>query len=219
MKPSIHGLPPEEIERLKHQILGSSDIKARQYTQWATSFANTAAKLSQGWSSCPERVTVFWLRLHGVLTELTVHYAPQPWQAMTPELTAQYPDAAEILRRSHLVYQAALAVKDCLTEDEILYADLRRQTECHILQNGYELRLESKRGKNKLKDTYTVAALGKSFKVDELDTRIRAFLRPYLQRSRNGEFDASVDMAKKVAIAASRIVAAMKYVEEFRYTT
>ena len=69
------------------------------------------------------------------------------------------------------------AARAALDEDERLWLHYRRDTECHVWQESYELQLG---GKGRLKEERKFSLLGgKTLHVDEIDRRLRALLRQY----------------------------------------
>jgi hypothetical protein len=134
--------------------------------------------------------TVFWIRLHGVLTEVGDSY--------------EYVCNLGSRDRDVLAVRDAIrALRAALDEDECLWVHYRRDTECHVWQDTYELGVGRRGG---LREERRFALLGgKTLHVDEIDQRLRALLRSYDVN----EPAMAVAFAKKLQTRIAMVLSAM----------
>lgn len=192
-------LSADEKERLKSAIYERSEIRAKQALQWVQELNRTAGELtSRGTAAGVDTTTVFWIRLHGVLVEVGGSY----------EYTCKLADdcgasSAKLAIDSRVVRDAIRSMRDSMNEDELLWVHYRRDTECHVWQESYELG----RKKNGLKETRKFELLGgKELHVDDIDERARALLRKHGVN----EPAMAVHFAKLIAPHAGHVLEAMR---------
>lgn len=159
-----HQLSVNDTQRLTSAIVERGDIRAQLALQWVQTLERAARQLaSAGGVMAVDTQTVFWIRLHGVLTEVG------GW----------FDDVYDLGSRDRHVLATRGALHDlraALDEDERLWLHYRRDTECHVWQESYELQLG---GKGKLKEQRMFPLLGRTLHVDEIDRRLRALLRQH----------------------------------------
>lgn len=197
------GLTIEQRRRVLDDIVknGGETVAAQQH-QWVVDFSRiTETVIREGESASV--LPLFWIRLHGVLTEL-----PDQLAAKLDTINriigpgCSLPQDVMAVERSH---RACVMVRGALDEDELIYADYRRQVEVHVCQRGYRLGVNKGNCATGLRETYTVASLRKKHSVDELDRRIVALLRRY----RVNEQALGVAIARKVEASVASLLAAM----------
>jgi len=159
--------------RLKKAISERSEIRAKQVLQWVQDLSRVAGELStRDTAAGVDTRSVFWIRLHGVLVEVGENYEDGCRFMKEYGLETSW-----IARQTQAVRDAITGTRDALDEDERLWVHYRRDTECHVWQESYELGLRKKSGT--LKETRMFALLGKELNVDEIDKRARGLLRKH----------------------------------------
>ncbi|MGE0396461.1 MAG: hypothetical protein AB7T06_07065 [Kofleriaceae bacterium] len=107
-----------------------------------------------------------------------------------------------LARDSHVVRDALHAVRDSMSEDERMWLHYRRDVECHVWQDAYEL---NRRG-NGLKEKRRFALLsGQEMHIDEIAKRSSALMRKY----NVDEPAMAVHFAKLVAPHVARVLLAL----------
>lgn len=168
----MNPLSATDEQRLKTAIYNRSDDHAHQALQWVQELARVTREVSaQGSAAHADTRTVFWIRLLGVLVEVGDFY----------EYTVKLADdcgagATRLATDARVVRDAIRAVRDSMDEDERLWLHYRRDVECHVWQQSYEL----SRKKNGLKEKRGFALLGgKELTVDDFDQRSTALFRKH----------------------------------------
>jgi hypothetical protein len=119
--------------------------------------------------------SLFWIRLHGVLADLrkstretlaVFNVAPADWKVGRSELD-----------RPVLVFRAIEAIRTTFSEDELIYADYRRQDEAHPVQSAYDVRWSEKKKEAVLTNRIVTLDDDRQHKtVDEMDAAKTAVL-------------------------------------------
>lgn len=155
-------LSTNDRQRLVTAITERAETRARLALQWVQILNRAVTRLTAaGGMEAVDTQTVFWIRLHGVLTEVG------DWFEHTFSLGIRDRDIIA-------VRDAIRDLRAALDEDELLWVHYRRDTECHVWQESYELQ---RGGKGNLKEERKFALLGKTLHVDEIGRRLRALLR------------------------------------------
>jgi len=156
--------------------------------------------------------TVFWIRLHAVLTELPRHFST--WELVGSDVP---PRRAALFQAEKAVHDACMAIHAALNETELMWVALARHTEAHITQEGFSYGLEdagTKKKKRKVLRTSTrLSTLGKHHSVDEITARTQALLAEH-----GGDQTAlTLALAAKVAPLIEALLHAMRaYLEELK---
>jgi len=108
--------------------------------QWVRVFASVTKELADGTAQPAGLfVSVFWIRLYGVLTELReTHRTSAELRALVRDGGADHP----WLAAADDVFAACTAMHDALSDDELVYAAFARQVHAHVYQTGFELDIE-----------------------------------------------------------------------------
>ena len=163
-------LSEEDRQRLLQDIDQWCRIKAKLPLDWVRRLVELAEHLANPSASVQwHEANMFWIKLYGVLDELTAYYK----NGMA--LTESVPHISHIKEDLAPVYHRCLSVRQALSEDELLYAEYRRHTIAHIWQEGYSLKV-AKKG---LADKRKSALLGKFLGKEDIVLRLRAFVRGY----------------------------------------
>jgi hypothetical protein len=160
-----HQYSTSDRERLVTAIADRGDTRAQRALGCVQILNRTASQLASlpAAAAAVDTQSVFWIRLHGVLTEVGDSYEHMCNLGSRDRDVLAVRDAIRDLRGS-------------LDEDELLWVHYRRDTECHVWQESYELQ----GAKGRLKDERKFALLGgKTLQVDEIDRRLRAMVRKY----------------------------------------
>jgi len=173
------------------------DTKLR--LQWVENFEYVTRELAQP-RAVPEWASfgIFWIRLHGVLVDIRETF--DRWARLP---VAEFPTSP--LCQAQNIHRLILAVRDSLTEDEVIWADYRRQTEAHVRQSGYRLNRKKKGTDVQVHDTYEVKALKKTYDVDDLDDRLGRVFRRHMN-----ERKLAIDFAKRIQAPAMDLAKAFR---------
>jgi hypothetical protein len=77
----------------------------------------------------------FWIRLFGAITELRDAFTKTA--QITDELTARGDTVAPVLASEKRIHTACEALRDALTEQELMFVALARHTSAHVTQKGF----------------------------------------------------------------------------------
>jgi len=195
----MNPLSVPDTQRLKDAIYDRSEIRAQQAFQWVRELVRVSSTVAtQGAAAGADTITVFWVRLFGVLSEVGESYE------YVCKLADHCGASDEPLARDARVVRDALrAMRDSMDEDELIWLHYRRDCECHVWQESYAL----SRKKNGLKEKRVFGLLGdKELTVDEFDKRASAMLRKHGR----SEAALAVHFAKLVAPHAARVFDAIR---------
>jgi len=112
------------------------------------------------------------------------------------------PPTSAVGRAVLTVRDALRAVRAALDEDDCIWLHYRRDTECHVFQDAYDLSVRN--GKSKEQRRFEL--IEKTISVDEFDKRARAFLRKY----NVNEPAIAVAFAKRLAPSIDAVLVAME---------
>lgn len=193
----INALPAEK-RRVALDIAKRGDDNAHQEWIWVQELASLVESLTSGGSPSWLVVKLFWVRLHGVVTELReMHERGAALAAtMTPEEIQK-----NYLKYILPIHQACCDILRALDEKEVVLVDYFRHRSCHLRQHSYALKLHKN---NNVGDARAINHLGKSFSIEEID-RFRADL---LARH-GGIIGLGVHIAHKVQAPVARLYEAL----------
>jgi hypothetical protein len=157
-----------------NESLPQFDMNARLVRQWVENLAQVVEILArEGDRAEWTNVAVFWVRLHGLLSELRSQYTGfLRLLKIDPVSQAAQPDS--LLAHMLSVSRCIEPVRHAFNDDELIYGDYRRHTECHPTQASYGVRMTKSR---KVNDRHGVPSLdGREFTVNELTAAIRRVL-------------------------------------------
>lgn len=165
--------PPQAVLDALNARRDWARVHPAQMLQWVQDFAHTIARMGTNDSTDESAlITVFWLRLYGVLVDLSGHAYVQIGKSIpgTPTPGTDW----DILM--HWIGSLE-AVKNSLTENELLWAEYRRHVEAHVLQSAFEVQVDKR--KLAAKETYNSKCTGTSYDVYDLDRRLENVLSRY----------------------------------------
>lgn len=138
---------------------------------------------------------LFWIRLFGVVDELGGGYAERVRMCGT-----EPPTEGTLHWWLVNLHDAAASILSRLSESETIVIDWLRQRSAHVNQRGFGLQM--KKDKTTVKEQRFVAALGRSFTIDELDAARENVLRQY----GGDEVAMQVALTKKMQAAINTFV-------------
>lgn len=133
-------------------------IVPTQHSNWADSLVYVTEVINRE-GPTPSHVTTFWVRLWGVLADLGDFYS-EPSQASLPSL-------------------AIGQLRSALTEDELIWIEYIRHTECHPVQDAYWF--QTKKGKPRIEISLRVLG-GRALPIEEWDKRADSFYLAAMKR-------------------------------------
>jgi hypothetical protein len=206
----VYGRMTADERRVADDIINNrATDNGRQQKQWADELLSLADIIADS-TAAPSWpvVSMFWVRFHGVVTEMLDFNRQQAgWaRAMTAKERAR-----SLVRFSLAIYDAGLAMRGALAEDEVVVADYLRQRAVHMKQDAYALRLKGKKNSREVVDQRPIKHLGKTFSIDEVD-RMRAQVTA---RYGSGEQFARY-VAVKVRPGAQRLVLVLRELHVLR---
>jgi hypothetical protein len=154
--------------RYLNESAGQPDANARLQCQWVENLAQIVETLGrEGEHAAWPYMGLFWIRLHGLLTEIRSRHATAFKMAGIDPAT-HVPNRRSLLEHAIAEWRAVEPVRQTFTDDELIYADYRRHTEGHPTQRSYDVRLN----RGRVNDQHGVRALGREFTVAELTAAI-----------------------------------------------
>jgi hypothetical protein len=196
----------DDLLRYMNARRGKSDIEAHQKCHWVERLADAVERLVDE-NAAPDWAvdSVFWTKLHGVLTELRGDYTKylEPLRQMGVDPMTYVPNRGSLLEYGLAAYRCLEGVRNQLTDDELIYADYRRQTEGHTIQSCYSVRWSRKAG---VIDKRRIQALGREYTIAELDASLDRVLLAF----NIDEHAIAVHFARKVRPAVAALVPVMR---------
>lgn len=166
----LNPLSPPDTQRLRDAIIDRSEDRAEQARQWVSELVRVSRTVAAQGASA-DTITVFWVRLFGVLNEVAESY--EYVCKLADDCGASHKPMAQDAR---VVRDALRAMRDSMDEDELIWLHYRRDCECHVWQKSYELG----RTKTGLKEKRGFDLLGgKELTVDDFAKRASAMLRKH----------------------------------------
>lgn len=177
------------------------DTNARLRCQWVENLAHVVEALGrEGERAEWPYMAVFWLRLHGLLTEIRFgHTTALQTAGIDPD--TYIPNRGSLLEYAIAEWRAIDPVRREFTDDELIYADYRRHTEGHPTQRSYDVRMSN----GQINDRHGVPSLAREFTVAELDAAIVRVLSAY-----PSENSIAVTFARRVRRFMPPLVAVMR---------
>lgn len=188
------------------------DTVVRQERQWIAELEDTVETLNRIGPDATWLVfAMFWVRLHGVFTELLDTYR------VLTRVDDSLPKVA--LDRCRAVYEAADGMLRALTDDEHVVADYYRQRAVHLKQDAYTVRFARHRapadvrrsGKpTRIVDTRNLSHIEKRFSIEDVDGILETMVKRF-----GGEREIAVHIAMRVAPHVRAIVDARDALRAF----
>lgn len=152
-------------------------------------------------------VSVFWIRLYGVLVDLRKRYrSDADYHAYAVEQGKSNAFSAA----SAAVFEAAQAVHSSLTDDELVYATFLRHVEAHVYQDSFEYEVErgnpAKGQPAALRTKQLISPLRRHVDVDEAHRIVDAISK----KAGHDGTRVAVNFAHKVGPHVERLADAMK---------
>lgn len=197
----MNSVPPHELPVIADLAM-RTDAVVRQERRWIDELADAAETIKRFGADATWLVfPVFWIRLHGVFTELLDAY--RVWAEL---------DAAqnEVVDRCRAIYEAAHEMLRALSDDEHIVSDYYRQRAAHLKQDAYTVRFAPHRspadvrrsGKTtKIVDTRTLGHIEKKFSIEDADRILTEMVKRF-----GGERELAVHIATKVGSHVKALV-------------
>ncbi len=128
---------------------------------------------------------VFWIRLFGVLVEIDNNYKSflKLFKVKTYEdFEKQYHEKFSTCSEYKFIFDITSEIeliRKSLSLEELVAIDNFRQTNCHVLQKGYQLGVKSKKGVKTLKDRYFVSTVPKDMAIKDIDMHLNNYMKKY----------------------------------------
>jgi hypothetical protein len=195
--------PPTEAQiRFMNESAGQPETNSRLVCQWVENLAQIVETLDRdGEQAAWPYMAVFWLRLHGLLTEVRANYT-QTFQTMEIDPATYVPNKGSVLEYVIAAWRRIEPVREAFTDDELIYADYRRHTEGHPTQRSYDVRMNRA---GQINDRHGVPSLGREFTVAELDAAILRVLAAH-----TNEHAVAVAFARRIRDLMPPLVAVMR---------
>jgi hypothetical protein len=180
-----------------------SDTNARLNCHWVENLGEVVEVLNRDGEAAPWPFTsVFWTRLHGVLVDLRQEELAS-FRSLGVDPVTHTAPATSPLEVALTTFRCIEALRSTLTDDELIYADYRRQTEGHPTQRSYDVRWSQNKGG--IVDSRRVPSLEREYTVEELDAALRRVIREY-----PNEAAIAVAIGRKIRGALRPLVAVMR---------
>ena len=142
----------------------NAEVNSTQQMNWLADATRIAKLVADG---SADLAPLFWIRLYGILHE--IHGRLTDLVLVAVENGAK-PSAAFDAFLSEVVALSAL-----FSEDELIYIQYRRDTECHPIQNAYQFRID---GTGRARDEAAIKMLGtkRTLTLAELSSAVRRVL-------------------------------------------
>lgn len=172
-------LSRDERKRLIDSASKHGDIDALMIKNWIKDLKYIVDNIVAGNFNLPYLEGTLWIRLFGLLTEIRDNYEYVA-KNILPLLTKDTdPAMKKVIILAEEIYNDILGIINELNEDEHLFIDYLRQTNCHVLQKGFRLGVKVKDDKKVLKERYTVASNKKTYLVTEIDASLGRTFKSY----------------------------------------
>jgi hypothetical protein len=159
-------------------------------------------------------VSIFWIRLYGAITDLRTRF--QPTADLHASLVAE--------GRSHpfvaagaAVHEACAAIRDQLSDDELVFAAFQRQVHAHVYQDGFEYSIEdgnlAQRQLPRLRTNQMVRTIRRHVGIDEA----HAIVDRICAKNANDDLAVATAFAKRLAEPIERLSSALLTLEAQRH--
>lgn len=198
------GVTRESAERVVNSIAERSSKRNPELeAQWTTTFHAVCQALVSGQARpIGLFVSVFWIRLYGVITDL--------WSRS--ERAAELHDMLEAAGRQEPflvamagVYSACNDVRESLTDDELVFAAFLRHVHAHVYQSGFEYSIEPGKPFANLRTKQMVRTTRRHVGIDEAHAIVNKICLTYS----NDDSAVAVSFAQKIWRACESLKAAM----------
>ena len=133
--------------------------------QWVKTFYGVCEAFCEGQANPAGLfVSVFWVRLYGVITELEDRF--RKMAELSDDLAAAG-KAEPIFVAGTGVYAACGAVRGVLSDDELVFTAFARHVHAHVYQSGFEYSIEPGRPASNLRTKQMVRTVGRHVGIDE----------------------------------------------------
>jgi hypothetical protein len=119
-----------------NESLPQFNMNARLVRQWVQNLAQVEILATEGDRAEWAYVAVFWVRLHGLPSELRSQYTGF-LRLLKIDPVAQAALPGGVLAHMLAVSRCIEPVRHAFNDDELIYGDYRRYTECHPTQASY----------------------------------------------------------------------------------
>jgi len=169
-------LSPEDRDKFVQDCCKQARIHVTQELQWVQDLDDVTEDLLRRGRDSPW-VGWFWVRLYGLLAEILTGYKGLIDTLVLPRGDSQLLTRPEV-RILLTIRNACQAIRDALTDDEVVLLDYERHCQCHVHQDGYRLRVKGK-NKDQLVEDRHFALLGKTLPVADVDAILNRQLQAY----------------------------------------
>jgi len=191
------GLSRPDVYRLRDAIHAHAAWREQLQDQWVETYLKTVKTLTTVRNPDWLVVSMFWVRLNGVIDEL---------YANSRVLHDRLPDAplpGTLLWHSAQVLAALERIRASLSEDEKIFVDYNRQVAVHVHQQAY--RIQGRLDQEKLRNKHMIKALGAEFAREDLWQRVGEISNRYADAHA-----AAIAFARKVAGPSIELLKALR---------
>jgi hypothetical protein len=176
-------------------------------SQWVHNFSAICGALREGRAEPAGLfVSVFWIRLYGVLVDLRNRYRKS---AEAHRYALERGGSNAFNAASAEVFDACVAIYQALSDDELIYATFVRHTEAHVYQESFEYEVErgnpAQNQPAAIRTKQLIAPLRRHVDVDEAHRVVDVVL----QRVGYDETRVTVNIAHKIGTQVERLDRAM----------
>jgi hypothetical protein len=185
------------------------DVNGRLKCYWVNDLAEVVEALDRQGDAAPWPFrTAFWIRLHGVISDLRMECLETFGHAEIDPAT-YVPSRGSLLALEVEKFRCIEAVRRQFSDDELIYADYLRQTNGHPTQEQYGVRWSNANG-GQVNDLRRINTVGREFTVTELDAAIRRVLFANAKDGRINEHTIATTFARRVRGVIAPLVAIMR---------
>jgi hypothetical protein len=160
-----HGPLTDDLKACLVDMAGWADIVPKQHVEWILDLLRIVESMNKA-EPAPSDYGLFWIRLHGLLTEVADYFAPGKLPINQDRLWIA---ACERIAR----------IKSAFTEEEILWIEHERMCHCHPAPGYYRKSVRMKEnGKFAFKNDF------KGRPLDKLNDALKSVIAPHLGDSR-----------------------------------
>jgi hypothetical protein len=161
--------------RFMNERRPNHDVNGRLKCYWVNDLAEMAEALSRPGDAAPWPFrAAFWIRLHGVISDLRLECIAL-FRSFGIDPATYQPNPGSDLSLALEEFRCIEALRQQFSEDELIYADYLRQTNGHPTQAQYAARWSNANG-GQINDRRNISTIGREFTVAELDDAIRRVL-------------------------------------------
>jgi hypothetical protein len=157
--------------------------------------------------------SIFWIRLYGAITDLRTRF--QPTADFHASLIAEG-RSSPFVAAGAAVHDACAAIRDELSDDELVFAAFLRQVHAHVYQDGFEYSIEdgnpAQRQLPRLRTNQMVRTIRKHVGIDEAHAVVDRICAEHA----NDDLAAAKAFAKRLAEPVAHLSSAMLALEAQR---